>query len=277
MELQFTKMQSLGNDFVLLDGVSEDIGMTAGLARQLADRHFGIGCDQILLAEHGNAEMDFRLRIFNHDGSEVGQCGNGARCFARFLTDKRLTDKSTIHVETVTTRMVLTQNADDSVTVNMGRPEFLPERIPLNADRQQLFYEAVIGGRPRQLMALSLGNPHSTEFVSSVDEAQVAETGATLQTNPLFPERVNAGFAEIVSETAIRLRVYERGAGETLGCGSGACAAVVNGIRIGRLSRRVNVNLPGGAIEISWPQDDAEVTLRGPVNHVFDGVITVAD
>lgn len=274
MLLHFTKMQSLGNDFVVLDGVSETINLTPDIAQQLADRHFGIGCDQILLAESGHeAGVDFVFRIFNRDGSEVGQCGNGARCFGRFLKDSGLTRKNTISVSTLTSRMTLQLLDSGAVRVDMGQPSFLPADIPYQAKAESVLYPLALAVQSLQISALSLGNPHAVLMVDDVAAYPVHEIGPLIERHPDFPARVNAGFMEIIDRQHIRLRVFERGVGETLGCGSGACAAVVAGIRLGHLDAEVVVSLPGGDARVAWEGDGHPVYLSGPAHTVFCGKI----
>ena len=274
MQLDFTKMQSMGNDFVVLDGVSRRMPISAEVVRLLADRHFGVGCDQILLAEKGRA-ADFRFRIFNRDGNEVEQCGNGARCFARFLRDNGLTDRDTISVETMNTRMQLRILDDGDISVDMGLPEFLPERIPFQADTPAERYPLAVGGEVLDISALALGNPHAVILVDDADAAQVDRLGPLIEHHPRFPAGVNAGFCEIVDRDQIRLRVHERGVGETLGCGSGACAAVVAGIRLGLLGADVCVGLPGGQARVRWDGPGNPVHLTGSASTVFTGVIAI--
>ncbi|WP_424946672.1 diaminopimelate epimerase [Candidatus Spongiihabitans sp.] len=283
MKYRFTKMQSLGNDFVMLNGVVERIEMTPTIARHIADRHFGIGCDQILVAQpiaqpHSGKRINksgYRLRIFNSDGSEVGQCGNGARCFARYLHDQGLSDQATIEVETKTTALQLRLNQDDTVTVAMGSPEFAPQKIPLTVAGQLPSYHATTEFGEVEFSALSLGNPHGVIQVDSVENADVQTIGPLLENHQLFPERANIGFMQIVSRREIKLRVHERGAGETLGCGSGACAAVVSGIRSGLLDSRVEVALPGGRARVDWLGAESQIYLTGPVHTVYQGSIEI--
>lgn len=272
MHLYFTKMQSLGNDFVVLDGVSRPVEISPSIARKIADRHFGIGCDQILLVEPG-AETDFRFRIFNQDGSEVEQCGNGARCFAQFVRHKGLTEKDEITVQTSNARMVLTVRPDQSICVEMGVPEFEPERIPFDAPRMADVYSLSLGDADIEISAVAIGNPHSVLLVADVDSAPVARWGQIIESHDRFPQRVNAGFMQIISPGHIRLRVYERGVGETLGCGSGACAAVVVGIARGLLHSSVRVSLPGGDAMVDWQGKDQPVYLSGPAHTIFSGEI----
>lgn len=276
MHLDFTKMQSLGNDFVVLDGVSESVAISPPMARLLADRHFGIGCDQILVAERGR-QAEFRYRIFNRDGSEVEQCGNGARCFARFLQDRGLSTDNPVSVETINTRMQLRILEGGEVEVDMGAPEFEPQRIPFVADEAARSHELEVAGQVLGVSVLALGNPHAVLRVDDVGLAPVETLGPLLENHPRFPARVNAGFSEIVGRSHIRLRVFERGVGETLGCGSGACAAVVAGIRQGWLDNEVRVSLPGGDATVRWAGGREPVYLVGPAYTVFSGTIEVPD
>ncbi len=281
MKHSFTKMQSLGNDFVMFNGIAEPITITREIARHIANRHFGIGCDQILVVEAlDNVTADrsgYLFRIFNSDGSEVGQCGNGARCLARYLHDQGLADENTIEVQTKTTALQLHLNADDSVTVAMGMPKFVPEKIPLGVAEQSLNYHVTSRFGELKFSALSIGNPHCVIQVDSVENADVEGIGAVLENHPLFPERANIGFSQIISNQKIKLRVYERGAGETLGCGSGACAAVVSGIRNGLLDSRVEVVLPGGSAWVDWRGAESQVYLSGAVHTAYQGSIEIKD
>ncbi|MEJ2440922.1 MAG: diaminopimelate epimerase [Gammaproteobacteria bacterium] len=274
MKLPFTKMHGLGNDFVVLDGTREPINLTREQIRQLADRHFGIGCDQLLLVEPAQqAQADFRYRIFNSDGGEVEQCGNGARCFARFVRGKGLTDKREITVETLKGLLVLKVADNEDVTVNMGIPRFKPEEIPFAAAQQATEYDLKVGGEHLRIGAVSLGNPHAVTRVENIERAPVAVLGPQIEQHSAFPRRVNAGFMQVESRTAIAVRVYERGAGETLACGSGACAAMVIGRLWGLLEETVHVRLTGGTLIISWPGEGQPVMMTGPAEFVFEGSI----
>ncbi len=274
MNYKFTKMHSLGNDFVLFNGATEHIRITEKTARTISDRHFGIGCDQILVVgPRDSHENGFWLKIFNSDGSEAGQCGNGARCLARFLYDQGLTSDSNIEVTTNTTTVHLKLNEDNSVTAGMGCPQFAPEKIPLMRARQELVYTVDTALGEFKFSALSIGNPHCILQVDSVATAEVHRVGPLLECHELFPQRANIGFSQVVSENEIHLRVYERGAGETLGCGSGACAAAVAGMRLGLLENEVKVNLPGGSVDVQWQGKNHPVYQRGPVTTVFRGTI----
>lgn len=273
MQLEFTKMQSLGNDFVVLDGVSKKIGLAPEQVRRLADRHLGIGCDQLLLAEPAKGEADFRFRIFNADGGEVGQCGNGARCFARFLREKGLTDRDEITVETLQGRMTLALRPDGLVTVEIGVPRLEPAQIPLLARERSLTHTLDLDGAEAEIVAVNVGNPHAVLVVEDVDHAPVAALGPKIEHHPAFPEGANAGFMEVVDRGRIRLRVHERGVGETLACGSGASAAVAAGRLLGLLDEGVVVSQPGGEMEVSWAGEGEPLFLTGTAVTVFQGVI----
>lgn len=276
MRLAFTKMHGLGNDFVVIDAIRQDIALAAADMRHLADRHFGIGCDQVLLVEPPSEPERalFRYRIFNADGSEVEQCGNGARCFARFVREQGLTDAREIPVETLGGRLVLHVEADERVRVNMGQPVFAPERIPLLAEREADAYTLEIQGRSLRFGAVSMGNPHAVMLVDDVASAPVRELGPALEHHERFPRRVNVGFAAVRDRTHVDLRVFERGAGETLACGSGAAAAIAVLRRWNRIDGEVEVSLPGGSLVLSWEgKVSAPVWLTGPATTVFNGWI----
>jgi diaminopimelate epimerase len=276
MRLKFTKMQGLGNDFVVLDGISQPVELTPAAYRFLADRHFGVGCDQILLVEPpASPDADFRYRIFNADGGEVEQCGNGARCFVRFVTDQGLTDKREIRVETARGMIVPRLEDNGLVTVNMGVPRFEPRDIPMIADQRAVHYALHVGADTVDITAVSMGNPHAVQFVDDIDAAPVESQGPLVERHARFPERVNAGFAQVLSRAAIRLRVYERGAGETLACGTGACAAVVAGILRGLLAPQVRVVTRGGELTIRWDGEGQPVWMTGPAVTVFEGEIAL--
>ena len=265
-------MHGLGNDFVVLDAIRQDFVPTPGQARFLADRHFGIGCDQILQVEPPrDPGTDFYYRIFNADGGEVEQCGNGARCFVRFVRDAGLTDKREIRVGTLAGVIVPRLEADGQVTVDMGVPEFEPARIPFQAERRALTYVLDVGGKAVAISALSMGNPHAVQVVADVESAPVLTEGPALENHARFPQRVNAGYMQVIDRTHIKLRVYERGAGETLACGTGACAAVVSGIQRGLLDNRVTVTTRGGNLGISWEGEGMPVMMTGPAVAVFTG------
>nr|WP_273150118.1 diaminopimelate epimerase [Methylophaga thiooxydans] len=275
--MKYSKMHGLGNDFVVIDAIEQTVELTSAQIQFLSDRRFGVGCDQLLLVEKPQtAEADFRYRIFNADGGEVAQCGNGARCFARFVRDKGLTTKDTIAVETASGLIYPTLQADGSVTVDMGKPIFEPAKIPFQAEEATTYMLTIGEHGKKEIAALSMGNPHAVMLVDDVTVAPVLELGPLIESHERFPERVNAGFMQIVDSDSIRLRVFERGAGETSACGTGACAAVVSGIKRGLLNTMVTVSLPGGDLQISWPDQDASVWMTGPAEHVFDGEIAWA-
>lgn len=274
MKLEFTKMQGLGNDFVVIDAFSRKIDLNSQQLRFLADRHFGVGCDQILIVEKPSGkEADFRYRIFNADGGEVEQCGNGARCFVRFVHDRKLTDKREILVETLGGMISPRLEEDGQVTVNMGEPIFEPRDIPFLADKKSLTYGLDVNGKEVEISALSMGNPHAVQVVPDVDSAPVTVQGALIESHPRFPKRVNAGFMQLVDRKSIRLRVYERGAGETLACGTGACAAVVAGIARGLLDNAVRVGTRGGDLVVRWEGEGHPVWMTGPAVSVYEGEI----
>jgi diaminopimelate epimerase len=272
--LQFTKMHGLGNDFVVIDAINQTVNLSPEQICFLADRHFGIGFDQLLLVEKPvSSNADFKYRIFNADGSEVAQCGNGARCFARFVREKNLFASDEITVDTDSGQLVLTLTDNDLVTVNMGIPRHAPTEIPLLAAQEAQTYPVEINGTLTEFGAVSMGNPHAVILVDNADLAPVAELGRILENHPLFPERANIGFMQVLSREHINLRVYERGAAETLACGSGACAAVVVGIGQNLLANDVTVDLPGGQLTISWAGRGQPVFMTGPATTVFDGKI----
>jgi diaminopimelate epimerase len=274
MKLKFSKMHGLGNDFVVLDGVRQSLTLTPEQLRHLADRHFGIGCDQILLVEPAvQPGVDFRYRIFNADGGEVEQCGNGARCFVRFVHDQGLTEKREIRVETMSGVIGPRLEADGLVTVDMGVPVFEPEKIPFVSPSAEMVQPLMVRDRDVMITAVSMGNPHAVQVVADVDEAPVAKDGPLIETHPRFPQRVNAGFMQILDRHAIRLRVHERGAGETLACGTGACAAAVTGIVRGLVDSPVRVETRGGDLSIAWAGVGTPVLMTGPAVTVFSGEI----
>ena len=276
MHIKFTKMQGIGNDFVVIDGFNQAIKLSADQIRHLADRHFGVGCDQLLLVEqasHPNA--DFRYRIFNADGHEVEQCGNGARCFVKFVHQHKLTDKTQICVETASGLIYPKLEENGLVTVNMGAPRFEPAQIPFIADQSALTYQLDLGNSAVEISTVSMGNPHAVQIVQDVDSAPVEVQGALIESHAKFPQRVNAGFMQIINSHEIRLRVFERGAGETLACGTGACAATVAGIRLGELQSPVKVIMRGGELNISWDGDQSAVMMTGPAITVFEGEISI--
>ncbi|WP_153111307.1 diaminopimelate epimerase [Propionivibrio limicola] len=274
MKIRFSKMHGLGNDFVVLDGIRQSLALTPEQIRFLADRHFGIGCDQLLLVEKASRpDIDFRYRIFNADGGEVEQCGNGARCFVRFVHEQGLTEKPEIRVETMRGLIAPRLEADGNVTVDMGVPVFAPEQIPFVSETADLIQPLAVGEASVAVTAVSMGNPHAVQVVDDVDTAQVAQQGPLIESHPRFPQRVNAGFMQVVDRNSIRLRVFERGAGETLACGTGACAAVVAGIARGLLDSPVRVSTRGGELKIAWGGTGTAVLMTGPAVTVFTGEI----
>lgn len=274
MNLRFTKMHGLGNDFVVVDAIAQTFEPTPEQIRFLADRRFGVGCDQVLLVERARTDgADFGYRIFNADGGEVEQCGNGARCFARYVRDHGLTDKDRIVVDTRAARLTLQIEADGQVSVDMGVPELEPARIPFEADARAANYVIQVDGNDYAIGAVSMGNPHAVLMVDDVERAPVESLGPQLESHRRFPRRVNVGFMQVVDRGHVRLRVFERGAGETLACGSGACAAVVAGRLQERLDPQVAVDLRGGRLVISWPGAGEPVTMTGPATTVFEGQI----
>ena len=276
MDIKFSKMHGLGNDFVVIDAINQSIELDTETAQRIADRHRGIGCDQILIVESPrNPEQDFFYRIYNADGSEVKQCGNGARCFAHFVHNKGLTDKTTINVETAAGPMTLTLEDDGEFTVNMGIPRFEPADIPLRREQREQTYHVAVDGQDITIGAVSLGNPHAVLRVDDIDTAPVASLGPVLESHDDFPERANIGFLQVVDPDHVMLRVYERGSGETEACGSGACAAMIIARQNGWVNDRVTVRLRGGRLRISWKGEGEPVWMTGPANHVFDGQITL--
>ncbi|WP_163578090.1 diaminopimelate epimerase [Halomonas faecis] len=274
MLLHFTKMHGLGNDFMVIDLVTQRARLRDEQIRRLADRRFGVGFDQLLVVEPPrDPDMDFRYRIFNADGSEVENCGNGARCFARFVRDQRLTHKREIRVETAGGPLTLRVEDDEQVTVEMGTPCFAPESLPFEAAQDRLHHTLEVAHETLQVGVASLGNPHVVLRVDDVETAPVARLGPAIESHPRFPRRVNVGFMQVVSAHEIRLRVFERGSGETLACGTGACAAVACGIRQGLLESPVTVHLRGGDLRIAWSGDATALTMTGPAERVFDGRI----
>jgi diaminopimelate epimerase len=294
MRLKFTKMHGVGNDFVVLDGISQRIELTGPELRRLADRHFGVGADQILVVERPRRpEVDFGYRIFNADGGEVEQCGNGARCFVRFVRDKGLTTKREIQVETRSGVITPRLEEDGQVRVDMGPPAFEPARIPFDAtglaplrelpassplaagSRAIDVWPLDVYGRTAHVVVVSMGNPHAVQLVADLEAAPVATQGPLVESHPRFPQRVNAGYMQVLDRSRIGLRVYERGTGETLACGTGACAAVVAGIRLGLLDSPVTVATRGGELTIRWSGADNPVYMTGPAETVFEGEIEI--
>lgn len=269
-------MQGAGNDFVVIDAYSLPISLNSKQIKQIADRHFGVGCDQLLMVEKATApNVDFRYRIFNADGGEVAQCGNGARCFVRFVIDKGLTKKREIVVETLSGVISLYLQGDGQVTVNMGPPRFNPADIPFITPKQQQQYLLPLANQTATISAVSMGNPHAVIVVDAIDSAPVADWGPQIEAHAQFPDRVNAGFMQIISPHEVKLRVFERGSGETLSCGTGACAAVACGIQLGQLQSPVAVHTRGGTLTIVWLGEGAPVMMTGPATIVFEGSITI--
>ncbi len=271
MLLEFSKMHGLGNDFVVIDLVRQRAYLDTVTIQRMADRHFGIGFDQLLIVEPPeDPTADFKYRIFNADGSEVQQCGNGVRCFARFVYEQQLTYKTKLRVQTQSGIVEPELGANGWVRVNMGLPKFLPEQIPFQADTAQMLYPLQLHDREIQIDVVNMGNPHAVYLVDDIFQADVAQIGSQVESHQRFPERVNVGFLQVLSRQQARLRVYERGAGETLACGTGACAAVVSGIRRGVLDNNVNIELAGGMLNIAWQEGDV-VWMTGPTARVYDG------
>jgi len=267
-------MHGIGNDFVVIDAISQSVHLSPEQIRHICDRHFGVGCDQLLLVETSDREeAEFRYRIYNADGGEVGQCGNGARCFARFVRDQGLTQNSEIAVETAGGMIRLILRDDGQVTVDMGIPNFEPAALPFEAEASAESYDIVVNGDKYAIGAVSVGNPHAVIQVGSVADAPVLTLGAALEKHPRFAEGVNVGFMEIVDREHIRLRVFERGVGETLACGTGACAAVAIGIRNHLLDHQVQVALRGGELNISWNGEGTSLLMTGPAETVYQGQI----
>ncbi len=277
MILKFTKMHGLGNDFMVVNGVTQKVFFSTEMIKRLADRHFGIGFDQLLLVEPPyDPELDFHYRIFNADGSEVQMCGNGARCFARFVYDHKLINRRTINVSTVSGNLRLKINDDDTVTVNMGAPVFEPEKIPFVAMAREKSYTLTLDdGTAVECAAVSMGNPHCVVFVKDVKTAPVETLGPILECHPNFPQKVNVGFCEVVDEHNLKLRVFERGCGETMACGSGACAATAAAILQGRAVSPLNVTLKGGTLHLSWDGGSSPIMMSGPTERVFEGTIVI--
>ncbi|MGF6752993.1 diaminopimelate epimerase [Paraburkholderia sp. GAS42] len=288
MKLKFTKMHGAGNDFVVLDGYTQPVTLTEAQVRALADRHFGIGADQLLLVERPTVEgVDFRYRIFNCDGGEVEHCGNGARCFVKFVRDAHLTEKRTVRVEVQNGFATLTMQDNGEVSADMGSPVFEPSRVPFDAtglegrrEGNDTLWPLDVNGTTREISVVSMGNPHAVQIVDDVEAFAVGVDGPVIEKHPRFPQKVNAGFMQIVARNEIKLRVYERGAGETLACGTGACAAVAAGIRRGLLDSPVTVHTHGGVLTITWNgarDERAPLLMAGPATTVFEGEIELAD
>jgi diaminopimelate epimerase len=287
MKLKFTKMHGAGNDFIVVDAINQQVDLSPAQWQRLADRRFGIGADQILIVERPSEEgCDFRYRIFNNDGGEVEQCGNGSRAFVRFVSDQGLTDKRSIRVQTMSGIITPRLEDDGSVTVDMGAPRLEPAQVPFDsqglegvAEGRDIVWPLTVRARGAEQTVLvstvSMGNPHAVQVVADVDTAPVAETGPQIEHHPRFPKRVNAGYLQVLDRGHVKLRVFERGAGETLACGTGACAAVVAGIRRGLLDSPVQVEARGGRLSIAWAGEGQPVYLSGPAETVFEGEITL--
>ncbi|SFU74509.1 diaminopimelate epimerase [Nitrosospira multiformis] len=273
MKLKFTKMHGLGNDFVVIDAMNQQISLSPEQLRRLADRHLGIGCDQILLIEKAEGDADFRYRIFNADGGEVEQCGNGARCFVRYVHDHGMTGKKEVRIETLSGVVIPKLEANGEVTVNMGVPKFDPGEIPFIAGQRAPTYPLRLDDKEVEISVVSMGNPHAVQVVSDLDDAPVLTEGPLIEKHSRFPQRVNAGYMQVIDPHHIRLRVYERGAGETLACGTGACAAAVAGIQRGLLESPVRVSFSTGNLFIRWEGENQPVWMTGPAITVFDGEI----
>ena len=281
MSLSFTKMHGLGNDFVVIDAISQTVDLTPDQIRFIADRHRGVGCDQLLLVQPPETDkVDFNYRIFNADGGEVGQCGNGARCFARYVVNSGLTDKSELAVATASGTIQLVLEPDGQVTVGMGMPRFNPKDIPFEVDAEEERFSLSVGDQLIEIGAVSMGNPHAVIDVTSlgvanIDDAPVAELGPLLESHSNFPERANVGFMQVVARDHIRLRVFERGVGETLACGTGACAAVAVARTWRMVDDEVSVDLPGGRLQIRWQGGATPVYMTGPAETVYEGSISI--
>ncbi len=271
MEFQFTKMHGLGNDFVVIDAISQSIDLSAEQIRVISNRYFGVGCDQLLLVERPtDARAEFRYRIYNADGIEVEQCGNGARCFAMFVQQQALTTNDIIPVETAGGLIEL-KIEGDQVTVDMGVPNFDPQSLPFNVEKQAETYDLMVNDVEYAIGAVSVGNPHAVMIVDDVENIDIKVLGKAIESHPSFPKRVNAGFMQIVNGDEIRLRVYERGVGETQACGTGACAAVAVGRKLGKLNEQVTAKLHGGNLTINWPGEGQALLMKGPATTVFQG------
>jgi len=276
--LAFTKMEGAGNDFVVIDATRTAFALNAAQLRRLADRHFGVGCDQVLVVERSSRpDADFRYRIFNADGAEVEHCGNGARCFVRYVRERGLTTKREIRVEIMTGIIVPRLEDDGEVSVDMGAPILDAARVPFITDRPGLVQSLELDGKSRAVAVLSMGNPHAVRVVDDVDTAPVQTEGPRIEQHARFPKRVNAGYMQVVDRHRIRLRVWERGVGETLACGTGACAAVVAGIAQGLLDSPVRVEARGGALTVSWAGGDNPVWMKGPAMTVFEGTMELSE
>ncbi|WP_369600878.1 diaminopimelate epimerase [Hahella sp. SMD15-11] len=276
MLLRFTKMHGLGNDFMVVDAISQHVHLRPEQIRRLGDRNFGVGFDQLLLIEPpGRPDVDFRYRIFNADGSEVEQCGNGARCFAKYVHDHRLTDRNPVRVETMKGIILLHLNPDGTVTVNMGTPRLEPAEIPFIADQRQITYPIEVDGKTLEISAVSMGNPHCVVYSRDINREPVHKLGRKLESHPRFPEKANVGFLQVVNPRFAKLRVYERNVGETLACGTGACAAMVAARLRGLLDEEAEIKLPGGSLRIRWAGEGEPVMMTGPATTVYEGQIRI--
>jgi diaminopimelate epimerase len=274
MWMKFTKMHGLGNDFVVIDAVTQNINLSAAVVRRIADRHLGIGCDQVLIVEPpSSTDIDFNYRIFNSDGSEVEQCGNGARCLARFVRDRKLSGKESIRVKTMNRIIGLSINKDNTISVDMGIPQFEPKDLPFEAECRSASYEIDLGDQTATIAAISMGNPHAVMFVDDIDSAPVSTIGSKIEKHYRFPNKVNVGFVEVVNRRHVKLRVHERGSGETRACGSGACAAAVATIQKGLVDSPVTVALTGGNLTINWPGEGHSLIMSGQAITSFHGQI----
>ncbi len=276
MIIKFTKMHGLGNDFMVIDGINQSISLTSQQVTELANRHFGIGFDQLLLVEKPQTDAAlFKYRIFNSDGGEVAQCGNGARCFARFVTEKGLTDQTIIPVETDSGLLQLKMIDATHVEVNMGIPNFEPTNIPLDTDNRMDSYQLDISGHAIEFSALSIGNPHAVIIVENIDTADIENIGPALESHPFFPQRVNVGFMQILNRNEFKLRVFERGVGETQACGSGACAAMAAAIQLDLIDSNATAHLTGGQLQLSWQGEGQPVMMSGSTAQVYEGEINI--
>lgn len=274
MQTRFTKMHGLGNDFVVLDAVRQSIRLTTDIIKRIADRNLGIGCDQVLVIEPPtDRNIDFNYRIFNCDGSEVEQCGNGARCIGRYIKDQQLSGKKTLRIKTKNRVMEITTTTKNMITANMGEPSFIPADIPLDSEQQKDLYSIDINNSSLKIAALSVGNPHAVLQVDNIDQADVETIGTLIQKHSLFPESVNVGFMQIIDRQNLALRVYERGVGETQACGSGACAAAVAAIKQGLVDKTIEIKLLGGKLTIEWQGEGQPILMTGPAETVFHGKI----
>ena len=274
MKIKFSKMQGSGNDFVVINSLTQNVRISPDMVRHIADRRLGVGCDQLLFIQAPiNSETDFDLDFYNHDGSKAEQCGNGARCAAQYVFKKKLTGNRLIKMQTKASLVHLQLNDDKSVTADMGNPIFDPKKVPFDAPKESMLYKIDLDGTIADIAVVSMGNPHAIITVDNIDTAEVAKIGRLLQKHPRFPDRVNVNFMQLVNRKKIKLRVFERGVGETPACGTGSCAAVVAGVRQQVIDSRVEVSSPGGTLEVEWSGANNPVKVTGPVEHVFDGIL----